>query len=265
MSRGILFTVSLTLISLVVFSFASTIMGGYEEKRGEEAQLLVVERVGRTYDNLEWNVREIFSTSGVETAFYGDVVSFTEELPNEESVDFVQNVERYAEFAEKKGVDLETDEMTEYLTLRVEPYGGLYSHEDYGGNDLFFSSPQTPELYRFHITLSDGGLQRIDWDPYESGSLPVNIYVQGQQSGNETRLINPSGLTVANVTLNGNRGVISIRFEGGNMTATSYVSSTVEIQTNVTVDEVSKIVLPGALKVWVPGTGASRNSTARVV
>lgn len=260
--RGVLFTVSLVLVAISVFSFASIILSEYEGKRADEAQLFAVDRVFYVFRSVEADLRDIFPTSGMSVHVRENVVSFREEVPNTEDAEFRTNIDRYEGFVEKNGIALDTSDIKNRLTIKVEPLGAEYTHPDYGGDRIEFNTPEPPEAYQLHITLETGSANKFEWGPYSAGSLPVNVFVGGVQDKNETTLINPSGLSVLNITLTANQGTIEARFEEGNMTLTSYAASTIEVETNVTLDGRMQLGLPGALSVWT--TGASKNGTVRL-
>jgi len=265
-SRGILYTMSLVMLALSVFAFASVITSGYESKRAEEAQLFSIDRAFYAYRNIEHNVRTIFNnTSGITVYVNDDMVSFKEDIPNTNDNEFTDNIQRYESFVESSEIDFDTNELTSTFPIEVDPFDAIYTHDSYGGDAVIFNSPQAPTRYRLHITVDNCSLDGLNWDPYSSGSLPINIYVNGLLDNNETTLINPVGLSVANLTLTANQGTIILRFEGGNMTLTSYAASTISVQTNVTVGTGAALFLPSELKVWQAGTGVSKNSTIRVM
>ena len=264
MSKGVLFTVGLVLLSISVLAFASTITAQYEKKRGEESQLLSIDRVSSVFRGIENDFAGLFGTSGIGVDANGTMVSFTEDLPNGRSGTFSTNVDRYKLFFDGNGIRISSAEMKARLPVLVEPSGAVYSHEPFGGGTVKFSSPSPPSAYDLRILLGSKGVQGTSWSPLVTGSLPVHIAVIGQQSADEKRLISASALSVLNITLKAGGGTISIRFDSGNLTLTSYATSTVNVQTNVTAPGSYALGLPDAAEVWLPESGVSRNGTARV-
>lgn len=222
MKKGVLFTFGITLVMLIILTFAVLIYKNSLQASERTAEIGVLDRVFDIDTSVQESLKELFTLkSGIILTKNNLTVSIKEDLPNGNSAAFEADMEDFKEFVESKfddnpKVKLNITKITEELPLDIKPNNIKYTHPKDFGNKQIRVIPEELNVksYGFTFEINAQTYTSYNWDV-------LNTCTTGDSCVNFTFVVKKGGVVKASDTKNvdmSKSNKLTIKLQQGDIT-----------------------------------------------
>ncbi len=282
MKKGVIMTVGMLLLASVVFSLSVLIFHNTASLNDRFGEIALFDRLYELDNSISNGMKTIFEDkSGITITKSNNSLEFSEIIPR--STDFggaVDSFVSYMENAYKSSPKVVFDNSTlstlkSNLPIYVEPEGFVYTHNSFGGDQIFVNPQSTGDIKGYDIIVnSTASSAVISWPQLTSGSLPVSIkifYAGGTAA--DSKNVNPSSNNQAIMTLTYSVSDIrNVTLDISNPAALvlNAGANEIAVTTNITInpdeDKQIKVTYPDYFyNITFPESNLTKTSTARIL
>ncbi|MBI2499525.1 hypothetical protein HYV88_04760 [Candidatus Woesearchaeota archaeon] len=171
--KGMFLTLGFFIVVIIFLGFALIISDSFKTSRERVSDYIVFEKARVLDESVQEGFRNIFdSVSGI-TIVKGSTVSFTEELPNDNDVNFGNNLTKFNGFINSSyNININTS-LSDDLAVWIRPHDIKYYHIDFG-DDIIKVQPRTLNFNKYRVDIVTGKvLDGTSCSGSSSGKLDV--------------------------------------------------------------------------------------------
>ena len=247
--RGILFTLGLTLFSLLVLAVSTLIFNVFESAKEIGNEELVLDYIYELDTSIQRSFNKIVeSKSGINFETNGKYIMINETLPNLNANNLKNETTKFKQFLESKFPNVFLDDtITENFPITIKPSGVIYKHDKYGDDRIIIEHNSNASAYILYFFNKDIN-STIEWTDYTPGSVDFTVIYESGSKNTKSHKINPAEsskiriqLGSGNLDININNNEISI---DNNSNTNVVIKTTIEFLDNIR----KKLVLADILK-----------------